>query len=82
MNDSDLGYGSVCIICPIFVSNFPILALIAHTPVHINGFKGVRAGVWNAQAIGQVTEMHMLKVSGHFDAALFISVYDITMAQP
>ena len=56
---------------------------ITHAPVHINDFRGVCVqGMWNAQVKGQVTETHRLKVSSHCDIALFISVYDITMAQP
>ena len=35
--------------------------------------------MWNAQAKVQVTAMHRLNVNSHCDAALFISVYDITM---
>ena len=39
-------------------------------------------GMWNAHVEGQVTETHGLRVNNHCDAALFISVYDITMEQP
>ena len=39
-------------------------------------------GMWNAQVKGQATETHSLKVNSHCDSALFILVYDITMAQP
>ena len=44
-------------------------------------FQGVCAQVWNAQVKGQVTETHRLKVNSYCDTALFISIYDITMAQ-
>ena len=30
----------------------------------------------------EVTETHSLKINGHCDTAVFISMYDITMAQP
>ena len=39
-------------------------------------------GMWKAQVYGQVTEMHGFKVNSHCDTASFISVYDITLAQP
>ena len=57
--------------------------MLSHTPLCISMISGVCVqGMWNAQVKGQVTETHRLKVNSHCDTTLFISVYDITMAQP
>ena len=58
-------------------------SLLSHTPLCIWMISGVCVqGMWNAHIKGQVTETHRLKFNGHCDTTLFISVYDITMAQP
>ena len=50
------------------------IGIITHAPVYINDFRGVRASY--------MKETHRLKVNSNCDTALFISLYDITMAQP
>ena len=60
-----------------------VIIYLSHTPLCISMISGVCVqGMWNAQVKGQVTETHRLKVNSHCDTTLFISVYDITMAQP
>ena len=57
--------------------------IITHTHLCMSMISEVWVqSMWNAQVKGQVTETHRLKVNSHCDTALFISVYDITMAQP
>ena len=59
-----------------------VLQCLSHTPLCISMISGLCVqGMWNAQVKSQVTETHRSKVNSYCDTALFISVYDITMAQ-